>query len=76
VFVVGHVEERDGRLGLAPHRGLRRVDLYRGSQAEAVRDLRGNSSGLRVAGGIFAVLAVLPLLGFAIVQLRKRRAPA
>ncbi|TAK31464.1 MAG: hypothetical protein EPO40_04770 [Myxococcaceae bacterium] len=74
VFVVGHVEERDGRLRLAPHRGLGRVDVFRGSQADGVRDLRSGSSGLRIAGGIFAALAVLPLLGFAIAQLRRRRA--
>ncbi len=73
VFVVGHVEERDGG-GFAPHRGLGRVDVFRGSQADGVRDLRSGSSGLRIAGGIFVALAVLPLLGFAIVQLRRRRA--
>lgn len=73
VFVVGHAEERDGRLRLAPHRGLRRVDVYRGSQAEGVRDLQASSSGLRVAGAIFAVLSALPLVGFAIVQWRRRR---
>jgi hypothetical protein len=75
VFVVAHLEERDGRLRLSPHRGLGRVDLFRGSQADGVRDLQSGSSGLRIAGWIFVALAVLPLLGFAVVQLRRRRVP-
>ncbi|MBK8691992.1 MAG: hypothetical protein IPN17_06720 [Deltaproteobacteria bacterium] len=68
VFVVGHVEERDGRLRLAPHRGLGRVDVFRGSQADGVRPPIGLvGAAHRFTGSSWRSRCCL--LGFAIVQL-------
>lgn len=72
VFVMGYLEEHDGRLRISPSHGTKVVELYRGSRADALKDHPGTSRGLRIAGYIFAGLAMAPLLVFGIVRLRRR----
>jgi hypothetical protein len=77
-FVIGRLEDRDGPLRLEADRVLERVELYPGTQAELVKELRGSGGGLRVAGWILrAGLGPLPLavIGLVLLVRRRRRAP-
>ena len=73
LFVTGRLEARDGKLWVLPGRGLEKVVLYRGTQADVVEHLRGEATGLRIAGSVFAGLAVMLLLPFGLVRLRRAR---
>ncbi len=73
VFVVARVKDAEGELELEPDPVLGRIEVFRGSQAELVADLRGSSAGLRIAGWIFFVLAGGPLVVFFALFFRARK---
>lgn len=75
VFVVAHIADRPGALELEPDPKLGRIEVHRGTQDDLVGQLRGTSFGFRIAGWIFAVVSVLPLVVFGILQLRAKREP-
>ncbi len=72
VFVAGALSSSDGPFVIEPDRDLGRVELYPGTQAALVEDVRGSSKGMRIAGFVFAGLAVTPLIVLAIVVSRRR----
>jgi hypothetical protein len=80
VFVAGRLEDLDGVLRLEEDRALGRIELYPGSQADLVKELRGSGGGLRVAGWILSAgVGPLPLAVICLVLLvtwRRRAATA
>lgn len=72
LFVTGRLETRDGALSIVPGHGLDEVVLYRGTQADTVEHLRGEASGLRIAGSVFVGIAVMLVLPFGVHRVRAR----
>ena len=76
VFVVGRLEEGDGPLRLEADRVLNRIELYRGSQDDVIKEISGSGSGLVIAGWILgAGVGPLPLavIGLVLLVMRRRR---
>jgi hypothetical protein len=72
VTLLGRFQEREGGVLVLTPSQSGKTELMRGSQAEVVAAFRDHARGLRIAGVVFAVLAISPLLGFAVVMRRRR----
>jgi len=79
VFVAGRLENGEGHLRLGPDRVLDRVELYRGTQEDLVKEMRGSGGGLSIAGWILgAGVGPLPLvvIGLVLLVMRRKRSAA
>ena len=78
VFIAGHLEADASPHApprLVPATGQGEVMVFLGTQAELVASLRGGSSGLRIAGSIFVVLALVPLAIWVLIARRRGAQP-
>jgi hypothetical protein len=76
VLLLGVVELRDGVRRVLPPDGSEFVDLFPGTQADAVADARSSATGLRIAGYGFIGVSTLPWLALVAVVARARRKAA